>query len=79
MEPVANARPRKHWMRICAVAMTALALVVVLSRDVSWWRVLLALLLLGCPAVVIWSALRFGRGADFQPENAAERKVRHEP
>ena len=78
MEPIADSRPRKHWMRVCAVLMAALAVVVVVSGDVSWWRVLLAVLLLACPAIVIWTAFRFGRAEDFQPENA-ERNPRHEP
>ena len=64
MEPMADARRRKHWMRACAVGMALLALAVVFSSEVSWWRALLALLLLACPAIVIWSAFRFGRTDD---------------
>lgn len=78
MESIASARPRKHWMRVCAVVMAVLALIVVLSGEVSWWRVLLALLLLACPAVVIWSAWTFGRAENFQRDNP-ERNPRHEP
>lgn len=42
MEPMADARRRKHWMRACAVGMALLALAVVFSSsEVSWWRALL--------------------------------------
>lgn len=78
MEPIVIAPARKRWMRVCAVVMAMLAVVVVFSGDVSWWRVLLALLLLACPAVVIWSAWTFGRAENFRPDSA-EGEPRHEP
>lgn len=74
MTPTRRSGSRKHWMRVCAVGMAGLAVALVASGEVSWWRLLLALLLLACPAIVIWSALRFGRREDFQPDNTSERE-----
>jgi hypothetical protein len=79
MDSAPHRRPRTHWMRACAVGMAGLALILLLSGQITWWRLLLALLLLACPAIVIWSALRFGRSDDFLPENVTERNNPHEP
>lgn len=79
MKTISPAPPRTQWMRPCAVGMAGLAIILIASGTVTWWRLLLALLLLACPAIVLWSALRFGRPDDFQPEKSPERRNRHGP
>lgn len=48
----------------CAALMAALAAAVPLYFGWAWWSALLALVLLACPVGLVWTALRFGRGAN---------------
>jgi hypothetical protein len=63
MTPARPAIHRSAVMRTCAISMTAAAAALLAWGDADWWSILLATVLLACPAVVLWSALRFGRRA----------------
>lgn len=60
------------WM--CAVLMAAIAVALPLRYGVSWWTVLLAVVLLACPVAVGWTAVRFGRRDSFPPISPDERR-----
>ena len=51
----------KTWMRACAIGMAVLGLYVLLSGTFSWWRLLLAALLLACPILTLWLGWTYAR------------------
>lgn len=74
-DPSAAKRP---WMRACAVAMAVLAIAVLLSGTLSWWRLLFAALLLACPVLTIWLGWKYARpGARLeQAESIKSKEIR---
>jgi predicted cobalt transporter CbtA len=67
-----NSMRKAMWT--CGVLMTAIAVALPLRYGVSWWTVLLAVVLLACPVGLVWTALRFGRGDPFPPIPPNERR-----
>jgi hypothetical protein len=61
-------------MWTCGLLMTAIAVALPLLYGVSWWTMLLALVLLACPVGLVWTALRFGRGDPFPRVPPNERR-----
>ena len=49
------------WTRVCAVLMGALGFYVLLSGDLTWWRIALAGLLLACPLTMLRLTWMYGR------------------
>lgn len=58
----------------CGLLMTAIAAALPLRYGVSWWTLLLAAVLLACPAGLVWTALRFGRDEPFPAIPSKERR-----
>lgn len=55
---------RKHWrdwIWLCPLTMTGLALVILYLVGLSIWTGLVTAMLLVCPALILWGAIRTGR------------------
>ena len=69
----------KTWMRACAIGMVALALYVLLSGSFSWWRLLLAALLLACPILTLWLGWTYARpDRTFTTHDTNAKETSHE-
>lgn len=71
--PISSGLRGAMWS--CGVLVALLAVAVPLRYGWAWWTVLLALVLLACPVVIAWTALRMGRGGrPFPSLPPAERR-----
>ena len=64
----------KTWMRGCAIVMAVLGLYVLLSGAFSWWRLLLAALLLACPVLTLWLGWTYARPDHPTPRSGQKRE-----
>ena len=70
----------KTWMRGCAIVMGVLAVYLLLSGTFSWWRLLLAALLLACPVLTLWLGWTYARPgrAAIHPSQTDAKGISHE-
>jgi hypothetical protein len=51
----------RAWIWLCPLAMIGLAVAVLFIAGLTIWTAVLAAMLLVCPAIILWGAVRTGR------------------
>ncbi len=57
------------WTGLCPWLSIALAVAVLTLWGLTWWSALLVVLLMVCPAIMLWGMFKFRRPTDKSGEN----------
>ena len=62
-------------MRGCAIVMALAAVLIVVFYGITWWSLLAAAILLGCPVYVLWSVASLDAGFPREPGKPSEKRT----